>query len=179
MTAPTPLIRRVRGPAVALSVALLAAAAPAVAQDGPTIATRYADVARRAAVTTTKAAEAPKPLQNRAILTLRRAEALSRSLSLVAPGAFPACEATLGAYAIGSRGVARGAALIRSARVRFRGATRRAKVRQGRARIGTGIAWLNAGLVDAGVCWAQIYVRTVPLPAPPTGPPEGPGPPAR
>jgi hypothetical protein len=171
---------RMRGaPAAAIAVALLAGASPAAAQDGPTIATRYADVATRAAVTTTKAREAPKVLQNRAILTLRRAEALSRSLSLVAPGAFPTCETTLRVYAVGSRGVARGAALIRSARGRFTGPTRRAKVRQGRARIDTGIARLKTGLVDAGVCWAEIYARTVPLPAPPGGSPEGPGPPPR
>jgi hypothetical protein len=175
MSAPTNRMRTLQRAAIA--VALLAGAAPAAAQDGPTIASRYADVANRAAVMTTKSAEAPKALQARAVLTLRRAQALSRSLSLVAPGAFPACETSLGAYAAGSRGVSRGAALIRSARTRFSGATRKAKVRQGRARIGTGIARLNTGLVEAGVCWAQIYARTIQLPAPPVDTPDGQGPP--
>lgn len=165
--------------AAPIVIALVATTAPAAAQDGPTIAARYADVATRAAVVTTKANEAPKPLQNRAILTLRRAEALSRSLALVAPDAYPACERTLRSYAGGSRGVARGAALIRSARAHLNGAGRRIKVREGRSRIDAGIVRLNTGLVDAGTCWAQIYAPAIPLPAPPSGSPDGSGPPPR
>jgi hypothetical protein len=180
MTPPRPS-RRARGLALlagAVCAGVLAlTAAPAGAQDTATLVVRYERVIGPAGVLAANDRERAKPLQARAIRTLRASRALLRTFNSAAPGAYPACGFSLGRISVGSFRVSRGASLVRSAS-RREGSARRARVRSGRAQIAAGIVGVEDGLAQAGACRAQLYAQGAPaLPPPGTAPPGGTAPP--
>ena len=159
-------------------MALLGTAGVGTAQDVATLSAGYEKVVAPAGVLTTKATEAARPLQARAVRSMRASKALLGTFNTVAPGVYPSCAVSLARIRAGAFGVSQGASLVRSASRLTGGAARRARARFGRSRVKAGILRVESGLALSGACRAELFAQTAP-PLPPPGPtgPGGSGPP--
>jgi hypothetical protein len=159
-------------------VALLGTAGTGAAQDVADLSARYEKVVAPAGVLTVKGKEAARPLQARAVRSMRASKALLTTFNAEAPGAYPSCAVSLARIRAGAFGVSQGASLVRSASKLTAAAARRARARLGRARVRSGILYVESGLALSGACRAELFAGSAPpLPPPGSGGPGGGGPP--
>ena len=160
-------------------MALLGTPGVGVAQNVGTLSADYEKVVAPAGVLTTKGTEAARPLQARAVRSMRASKALLGTFNTVAPGVYPSCAVSLARIRAGAFGVSQGASLVRSASKLRGGAARRARARVGRSRVRSGILLVESGLALSGACRAELFAQSAPPLPPPgaTGPGGSGGPP--
>lgn len=159
-------------------IAVLGLVEAGAGQDVASLSAGYEKVVAPAGVLTTKGKEAARPLQARAVRTMRASRDMLGTFNTAAPGVYPSCAVSLARIRAGAFRVAQGASLVRSASRLSGGKARRARARLGRTRVRSGILAVESGLRLSGACRAELFRQSAPpLPTPgPTGP-GGSGPP--